>query len=108
MAGNVQIAIKDEQAAKEWLAKVQDIDTDYLKAMTDATESLANIEDFADGTMVDELVNYANGLCNAAEKTFNAIDAIAGTVSEIVSLAEKFKSEALSCIGKLANTILNL
>ena len=81
MAGNVQIAIKDEQTAKQWLALVQDINTDYLKAMTDAGETMINMKDFAEGTLVDDFVKYGTDLCNAAQKTFDAIGTINGDLS---------------------------
>ena len=106
MAGNVQIAIKDEQAAKDWLAMVQDINTDYQKAMTDAAETLINMKDFADGTMVDEFVKYGTNLLNAAQKTYEAIDSIADTVNKILSKVSNFVSDAVSGIGKLASKIL--
>lgn len=106
MAGNVQIAIKDEQAAKQWLAMVQDINTDYQKAMTDAAETIINMQDFADGTLVDDFVKYGNDLLNAAQTTFEAIDAIADTVNDILGKVGNFVSNAVSGIGKLASKIL--
>ena len=105
MAGNIQIAIKDEQTAKQWVAMVQDINTDYLKAMTDAGETLINMKDFADGTMVDEFVKYGTDLCNAAENTFKAIDSIAETVNKVLGFATNFLGDAVSGIGKLAGKI---
>lgn len=106
MAGNLQIAIKDEQTAKQWLAMVQDINTDYRKAMTDASETMINMQDFAEGTMVDEFVKYGTDLLNAAETTFEAIDTIADTVNKILGAVGQFVSSAVSGIGKLASTIL--
>ena len=107
MAGNVQIAIKDEQAAKQWRDMVADINTDYQKAMTDAAETLMNMKDFADGTLVDEFCNYGTRLMNAAQVTFQAVSDIATTVITIVDKVNDFKSKAISGIVKLADTILN-
>lgn len=105
MAGNVQIAIKDEQTAKQWLALVRDINTDYNKAMTDAAETIINMKDFAEGTMVDDFVKYGNDLLSAAKTTFEAIDSIADTVNDILGKVSNFVGEAISGIGKLASKI---
>lgn len=107
MAGNVQIAIKDEQTAKLWLAMVQDINTDYHKAMTDAAETMINMQEFADGTMVDEFVKYGTDMLNAAETTFNAIDSIADTVKTILTKVSNFLNDAASGIGRLVSKVLN-
>ena len=103
---DLQISIKDEQSAKEWLALVQDINTDYNKAMTDAAETLINMQDFADGTLVDDFVGYGNNLLNAAQTTFNAIDSIAETVTNILSKVSNFVEGAVGGIGKLVSKIL--
>ena len=108
MAGNLQISIKDETTAKAWLEMVRDINSDYLKAMTDASETMINMQDFAEGTMVDEFVKYGTDLLNAAETTYNAIDTIADTVNKILGLVGEFVSGAVSGIGKLAGAILGL
>lgn len=104
---DLQIAIKDEQTAKKWLEMVQDINTDYTKAMTDAAETMINMQEFADGTMVDEFVKYGNDLLNAAQKTFNAIDSIADTVNNILGKVSNFVSDAVSGISKLVGKVLN-
>ena len=106
MADNVQIAIKDDQSARMWLAMVQDINTDYNKAMTDASETMINIQEFADGTMVDEFVKYGTDLMNAAQTTYAAIDSIADTVNTVLDKAGSFLTETLGGIGKLANLVL--
>ena len=105
MAGNLQIAVKDEQTAKQWLAMVQDINTDYQKAMTDAAETLINMQDFAEGTLVDDFVKYGTDLMNAAQATFKAIDSIADTVNNILSKVSNFVTDTVSGIGKLAGKI---
>ena len=106
MAGNLQISIKYEATAKQLLAMVQDINTDYLKAMTDASETMINMQDFAEGTMVDEFVKYGTNLLNAAETTYKAIDTIADTVNKVMGFVGEFVSGAVSGIGKLGNASL--
>lgn len=103
---DVQIAIKDEQTAKQWLAMVQDINTDYQKAMTDAAETLINMQEFADGTLVDDFVKYGNDLMNAAQTTFTAISTIADTVNNILGKVTNFVEGAVGGIGKLVNAVL--
>lgn len=106
MAGNVQVAIKDETTAKQWLAMVRDINTDYNKAMTDAAETLINMEEFAEGTLVDDFVKFGNDLMNAAQTTFNAIDSIADTVNDILSKVGGFVDDVVGGISKLVGKIL--
>lgn len=106
MASNVQVSVKDEASARKWLEMVQDINTDYQKAMTDAAETLINMQDFADGTMVDEFVKYGTDLLNAAQKTYEAIDTIADTVNNILSKVTNFVEGAVGGIGKLIGKVL--
>lgn len=106
MASNVQISVKDEQSARKWLEMVQDINTDYQKAMTDAAETLINMQDFADGTLVDEFVKYGTDLLNAAQKTYEAIDTIADTVTNILNKVNNFVEGAVGGIGKLIGKVL--
>ena len=106
MAGNIEIAVKDEQAARAWLAEVQDINTDYHKAMADAAQTVIDMQDFADGTLVDEFVKYGNDLLTAAKTTFDAIDAIADTVNQFLSMVTNFVETVTSGIGKLAGKVL--
>lgn len=106
MTINVQISIKDEQSAKQWRNTVEDINTDYKKALADAAETMVNMKDFADGTMVDEFVKYGDQLLNAAQVTFEAINTIASTVDTVVDKVNNFVSEAVGGIGKLVGKIL--
>lgn len=106
MASNVQISVKDEQSARKWLEMVQDINTDYQKAMTDAAETLINMQDFADGTLVDEFVKYGTDLMNAAQKTYEAIGTIADTVTNILNKVNNFVEGAVGGIGKLIGKVL--
>ena len=106
MTINVQISIKDEQSAKQWLNMVEDINTDYKKAMTDAAETMTNMKDFADGTLVDEFVKYGDKLMNAAQTTFEAISEISDTVNKVINTVNNFVSEAVGGIGKLVSKVL--
>ena len=103
----LKISISDEQSAKQWLAQVQEINLDYRKAMTEATECLTNMKDFADGTIVDELVQFGTDLLNAAEATFHAIDEIADTVNSVLGFVGNFLEGAVGGIAKLAAKTLN-
>lgn len=103
---DLQISVKDEQTARQWLTMVQDINTDYQKAMTDAAETMINMQDFADGTLVDDFVKYGTDLLNAAQTTFEAIDSIADTVNNILSKVTNFVTDAVGGIGKLVGKVL--
>ena len=106
MAGNVQIAIKDEQSARNWLAMVEDLNTDYQQAMHDAGQTLVDVQEFSEGTTVDELVKYGTNLMNAAETTFNAISEISSTVNTVLGKVNDFVQNTLGGLGKLASTVL--
>lgn len=106
MTANVQISIKDEQSARNWLAMVEGLNSDYQKAMHDAGQTLVDVQDFSDGTMVDELVKYGTDLMNAAETTFNAIAEISGTVNTVLGKVNDFVQNTLGGLGKLASAVL--
>lgn len=106
MAG-LQISIKDEQSAKQWLTMVQEINSDYKVAMADASQCLIDMKDFADGTLVDDFVKFGTDLLNAGQKTFEAIDTIADTVNGILGFVKNFMGDAVGTIAKLATKTLN-
>lgn len=81
---NIQISIKDETSARQWLTMVEGINQDYHQAMKDAADCLTDMQNFADGTMVDEFVNFGSAMLTAADKTFDTINKIADTVTGIL------------------------
>lgn len=103
---DVKVSIKDEQSARQWLAMVQEINQDYHKAMADAAETLIDMQEFADGTLVDDFVKFGTDLLNAAEQTYKAIDSIADTVNKVLSIAKNFVETAVGGIGKLVGKVL--
>lgn len=98
----LQISIKDENSARQWLQMVEGINQDYHKAMTDAADCLQDMQNFADGTMVDELVNFGNSMLTAADKTFDSISKIAETVNTVLSKVKEFTEDIVGGIGKIA------
>lgn len=103
---DVKVSIKDEQSARQWLAMVQEINQDYHQAMADAAETLIDMQEFADGTLVDDFVKFGTDLLNAAEQTYKAIDSIADTVNKVLSIAKNFVEGAVGGIGKLVGKVL--
>ena len=105
MASNVQISIKDEQTARQWLQMVQAINEDYFTAMKDAGDTLSDMQNFADGTLVDDFVQFVTDILNAAQTTFNTIDAIADTVNSVLDKVKNFTSDVVggisSAVGKI-------
>jgi len=98
----VQIAIKDRSSAIAWLQTVDGINEDYHRAMKEAGDTLADMNEFADGTMVDEFTNLGHSILNAADATFQAIGAIADTVNTFLSKTENFVGEAMKVISNVA------
>lgn len=99
---NIQISIKDETSAKEWLSMVMGINEDYHEAMKDAADCLKDMQNFADGTMVDELVNFGDGMLNAANKTFDTINQVADTVTNVIEKAKAFTEDVVGGIKTIA------
>ena len=106
MASNVQISIKDNESATRWRDQVTDINEAYHQAMKDAAQTLIDMDEFAEGTLVDEFVKYGNDLLNAANNTFDAVKAIADTVNTILSTVTNFVESTVGGIGKLVGKVL--
>lgn len=98
MAEGVQISVSEEKAANDWLGNVMLINEDYHQAMQEAGETLVDMQNFADGTMVDELVNLGSTMLDAAKKTFDAINTIADTVKQALGLLGGFVEGAKEAI----------
>ena len=105
MAGNLQISVKDEQSARQWLALVQEINEDYRTAMKDAGDTLADMQNFSEGTLVDDFVEFGTNILNIAESTFQAIDTIADTVNAVLDKVKNFTENVVggiaSAVGKI-------
>lgn len=106
MAGNVQIAIKDDQAARQWLERVREINETYYAAMESAGNALTGMQESADGSLVDEFVKFGDQFLNTAKNTFDAIDMIADTVNKVLSTITDFKDTVVSSIGNAVRNIL--
>ena len=93
---NIQISIKDENSARQWLQMVEGINQDYFQAMKDAADCLSDMQNFADGTMIDEFVNFASEMLKAVDKTYDTIKEIANTVTAIVGKVKDFAEGVVS------------
>lgn len=101
MAGNIQISVKDEASARAWLEKVVLLNEEYHDAMKESGETLEDMQNFADGTMVDEFVDLGSSILTAADATFDAINKIADTVNTVISKTGEFVADALGVISKV-------
>ena len=106
MAADVQISVKDEQAARAWLEEVKGINEDYYAAMESAGNALTGMQDSADGSLVDEFVDFGNSLLDTAKMTFDAVNMISDTVNTILSTVTDFKENVISGIGNAVRKIL--
>lgn len=102
MANDVRVSIKDKDMATSWLMSVVAINEDYHAAMKEAGETLTDMQNFADGTVVDDFVNVGNNLLVAAQETFNAVSSISDTVNTILGRVGDFVSNTLGVISKAA------
>ena len=98
----IQISIKDDASARQWLMMVEGINQDYHQAMKDAGDCLEHMQDFCDGTMVDEFVGFGNAMLTAADKTFDTIKLVADTVNTVLGKAKDFQDTVVSGIKGIA------
>lgn len=90
----MQISIGNEQAARAWLLEVQGINEEYKIAMEAAANTLSSMNEFASGTLVDDIVNLGHDLLNAGQTIAQGIDQIADTVGNLVVSVGNFVDEA--------------
>lgn len=107
MAGETStISVKNPEEARKWLAKVHDINERFNAAMESATNAIKSVQEFGEGTYVDELVNFADAFLNASKTVFQTIDKIADTVNGVLGFAGNFLSDAGSAISGVFKKIL--
>lgn len=102
MAGSMQISIRDEDTAKSWLRELEALNQDYFTAMKDAGDTLKDMANFCDGTLVDEYVKLADSVMNAAQTTFEAISTISDTVNTVLGKVKEFAGSAVAAIAQAA------
>ena len=101
----MQFNIKDEAAARRWLEEVRGIHEDYFTAMKEAGQTMENVKEVADGTLVDEIVNSGVRIMDVAQKTFTTIDKIAETVTSFVDKIKNFSDNVAEGIGSVAKKL---
>jgi len=101
----MQISIGNQQAATAWLNEVLAINEDYKVAMESAANTLESMNEFASGTLVDDIVNLGHDLLNAGQTIFTAVDQIADTVGNLVTTVGNFVDEAKDKIKDAFNKI---
>ena len=100
------ISIKDPASANKWLMEVMALNERYHQAMEEASNTLIDMQEFSEGTMVDEFVNLGNGLLNAAEATFNAINEISTVVNNVLTTVSDIASNVVGGITKAISSLL--
>lgn len=101
----MQISISNEQAAQAWLREVQAINEDYKVAMEDAAHTLESMNEFASGTLVDDIVNLGHDLLVAGQQISQGIDQIADTVAGVVGKVGEFIDNAKDKIKETFNRV---
>ena len=102
---NAQISIKDSTSAKQWLQRVDQINEDYHTAMKDAGDCLVDMQNFADGTLVDDYVALGTNLLNAAQTTFTTMKQIADTVNTVLDTVKNFTENVVGGIAGVAKKL---
>lgn len=101
----MQISIGNADAARSWLMEVRSINEEYQVAMESAAHTLESMNEFASGTLVDDIVNLGHDLLNAGQTIFSAVDEIADAVGNLVTTVGNFVDEAKETIKNAFNTI---
>ncbi len=99
---DTKISIKDRDTAMAWLREIEGLNMDYQTAMSEAGETLVDMENFAEGTMVDELVDAGSKILTAGKATYDAINSIGQTVITVLDVVGEFASGAMSLFTKVA------
>lgn len=94
----VQISVKDREEAMSWLQKVMETNELYHTAMEEAGHALTEINEFSEGTLVDDIVNFGTDLMNAGQQIFEGISTIADTVTSLVNSVSDFIDNAKGAI----------
>lgn len=102
---NYQISIKNQTEANAWLENVKEINQAYNVAMQGAANSLTDMKNMSEGTVVDEFVSLGDGLLNAGQAVFQGIDEIADTVGDVIQEVGKFVDEAKDTIKNVFNNM---
>ena len=101
----ITITINDRAAANSWLQQVEEINDEYKRAMDNAAQCLQDMTGEASGDIIDQIAGIGSSLMNAAQQTFEAIGAIAETVSKICDTVENFQDSVMQGITNLANKL---
>ena len=101
----ITITINDRSAANAWLQQVEAINEEYKRAMDNAAQCLQDMTGEASGDIIDSIAGIGQSLMNAATQTFEAISAIAQTVSKICDTVENFQDSVKQGISNLANKL---
>lgn len=102
----ITIHIKDEVTASKWLAEVEEINQDYDRAMQAAGECLRDMNEFGEGTMIDEFVGFADKMLTASKAIFGAMSEIAQSVNEVIKHARDLTSSVSDILKATVNKIL--
>ena len=104
---NYQVSIKDSTSAQNWLSMVEAINEDYLVAMKEANQVLREVNNVAEGTIVDEMVDLGDKILTCGEQVFNGISKISETVTSIISTVSDVVDSAKNLFSGAVSAIFN-
>lgn len=103
--GGFQISIGSESDARAWLERVQEINQKYNVAMEGAGQTVQEMNQLAEGTLIDDYVNLGDSLITAAHEIFNGVEVIADTVTEVLGAVGNFIDDAKEALGNTLGAI---
>ena len=98
---DVKIAIKDEASARAWLNTITLLNEDYYDQMTGAADLLIDMENVAEGPIIDDCVDLGNRIREAAKRTYDAMAAIETNVTTAINKVKEFTSESSNTINRI-------
>ena len=98
---DVKIAIKDEASARAWLSTIMMLNEDYYQHMTGAADLLIDMENIAEGSIIDDCVDLGSRIREAAKRTYDAMATIENNVLTAINKVKEFSSEASNTISRV-------
>ena len=102
------IALQGRGDAKAWCQRAEGLNHRTEELLKKVGETLKSIEEFADGTIIDELVTFGNRVCTAATKVMEVMQQILNVVNDLLDKIGEFAENVVKTVADVAGKILGV
>ncbi|MCC8072614.1 MAG: hypothetical protein LIO62_00595 [Clostridiales bacterium] len=99
------IAMQDRAAAQNWESKATDLNERAEQAVQKAAQIVQEINEMADGTLIDELYQIGGTLSTVAASLLTAMNAIIDVVNNLLSAVEELIEKGKGFLDQAFSTI---